>query len=402
MKRQPLSAIAEPRGLVGGPFGSSLVNADYTQQGVPVIRGTNMSSGRYVGGGFVFVSDEKFSRDLSRNSAAPRDIVYTQRGTLGQVALIPSDGPDTYVVSQSQMRLRVDRTRAVPEFVYYASTTRDFRRQIEDRAIATGVPHTNLGILSELEIPLPPVPKQQAIAEVLGALDDKIASNATLADVTEELLRAEAEEEWLGGSDRSSTLIDFVELNPKLVVPRHEFVPYIDMKRLPESGWSIDGWDTREPKGGARFRNGDTLMARITPCLENRKTGYVDHLPVDQAGVGSTEFVVMRSRPGIATPISFILATSLRFRDHAIQRMVGTSGRQRVAAADLADFALPTPTREWLGTFGDRASSMFESVAALAAENRTLAETRDTLLPHLMSGELDVHDAEAIVSTASA
>src|SRR5271166_481701 len=104
--------IAAPsrNALVGGPFGSNLVSRDYVQLGVPVIRGQNMG-GRWVSGQFAFVSDEKATA-LSANLARPADIVFTQRGTLGQVSLVPDEPFEKYVVSQSQMKLTVDQKLA--------------------------------------------------------------------------------------------------------------------------------------------------------------------------------------------------------------------------------------------------------------------------------------------------
>ncbi|MDY0828541.1 restriction endonuclease subunit S [Microbacterium sp. BG28] len=263
-------------------------------------------------------------------------------------------------------------------------------------------PKLTKGALESVMLDLPPLAEQQAIAEVLGALDDKIAANTALAANAERLLRAEVDVAWLRREDRSSTLAEFVDFNPKVSVPRSESAVYVDMKRLPESGWSIDGYDHREPRGGARFRNGDTLLARITPCLENRKTGFVDHLEDDEVGIGSTEFIVMRARHGIAAPVSFLLATEARFREFAIQHMIGTSGRQRVAASDLAAFELPTPDFAWLDQFGERVDALFAAVAAQARENRTLAATRDAMLPQLMSGKLRVRDAEKAAAEAGA
>lgn len=148
--------------------------------------------GPYVGGEFVYVTEEKVAADLSRNTALPGDLVFTQRGTLGQVALVPSHQFGLYVISQSQMRLRVDTELADSRFVCFACMTNDFRRQVSDNAIATGVPHINLGILARLTIPDVPLEQQRAIAELLGSLDDKIASNLaenrTLAHARDELL----------------------------------------------------------------------------------------------------------------------------------------------------------------------------------------------------------------------
>src|SRR5437773_216038 len=97
--------------LVGGPFGSELVSRDYVPSGVPAIRGGNMGHGRWVDGEFAYVSSEK-AESLSGNCAKPGDIVFTQRGTLGQVAIVPENGADKYLISQSQMKLTVDSTKA--------------------------------------------------------------------------------------------------------------------------------------------------------------------------------------------------------------------------------------------------------------------------------------------------
>jgi hypothetical protein len=185
-----LRALATERGLVGGPFGSSLVGNDYVSDGVPVIRGSNLNHGRYVGGDFVYVSEVRANSDLARNLAMPDDLIFTQRGTLGQVAMIPTDGQASYVVSQSQMRLRVNPAVADTRFVYYACSMPAFLRQVADNAIATGVPHINLGILSRLTIELPLLRHQKAIAAVLGALDDKIAANLRAEITIDELLAA--------------------------------------------------------------------------------------------------------------------------------------------------------------------------------------------------------------------
>lgn len=175
--------------IVGGPFGSNLVSSDYTESGVPVIRGQNMGDGRWVTGHFAFVSEEK-AESLRANWARPGDIVFTQRGTIGQVALVP-DGPwDRYVVSQSQMKATVNPDRADPLFIYYYFTNPSERDYIVANAIQTGVPHSNLGQLRAHPMRIPPPREQRAIAGVLGALDDKIEQNRRTTRTLERLQRA--------------------------------------------------------------------------------------------------------------------------------------------------------------------------------------------------------------------
>jgi type I restriction enzyme S subunit len=119
----PLAQLAAPKpcAFVGGPFGSKLTSRDYVEDGIPVIRGVNLTAGRYLNESeFVFVSEQKFREDLFGNVAHRGDIVFTQRGTLGQVSIIP-DGSlfHEYVISQSQMKLTLDQTKADVRFVYY-------------------------------------------------------------------------------------------------------------------------------------------------------------------------------------------------------------------------------------------------------------------------------------------
>jgi type I restriction enzyme S subunit len=171
--------------IVGGPFGSDLVSADYVETGTPVIRGQNMGS-TLVSGEFVFVTSEK-ARALSANLARAHDIIFTQRGTLGQVSIVPEVGFERYLISQSQMKLSLDRPRHEPRFVHHYFLSTPGQKQIVTSAIQTGVPHTNLGILRAYRFPAPPLPEQRAIAAalsdvdgLLGALDRLIAKKRDL------------------------------------------------------------------------------------------------------------------------------------------------------------------------------------------------------------------------------
>ena len=131
--------------------------------------------GRWVAGDFAFVSPTK-ARALEANQAHPGDIVFTQRGTLGQVSLVPERPFHAYVVSQSQMKLSVSRSIADPLFVFYYFRNREQQKLIQGSAIQTGVPHINLGILRALPIQLPPLAQQRAIAAVLSDVDELIGS----------------------------------------------------------------------------------------------------------------------------------------------------------------------------------------------------------------------------------
>ena len=173
--------------LVGGPFGSNLVSRDYVPEGVPVVRGQNMGS-RWITGDFVFVTPQK-AESLATNLAHPNDIILTQRGTLGQVSLVPSTSFKHYLVSQSQMKVTVNREIADPLFFYYVLASPEQQDYIHQNAIQTGVPHTNLGILRATPVPVPPLKEQRAIAHILGSLDDKIELNRRMNETLEEMAR---------------------------------------------------------------------------------------------------------------------------------------------------------------------------------------------------------------------
>lgn len=155
--------------IVGGPFGSDLVSSDYVEQGVPVIRGQNMS-GQWVSGNFAFVTPAK-AKSLQANLAHPGDIVFTQRGTLGQVSLVPERPFESYLVSQSQMKLSLNREAADPLFFFYVFTSEEQQKLIRGGTIQTGVPHVNLGILRDIPVQLPPLHEQRVIARALRDID---------------------------------------------------------------------------------------------------------------------------------------------------------------------------------------------------------------------------------------
>lgn len=162
----------QPRGLVGGPFGSSLVRSDYDVQGVPVIRGVNMPGplDKSIGGDFVFVSPEK-AESLAGNQALPGDVIFTQRGTIGQVGIVPDEPYDRYVVSQSQMRLRVNLLHADPDYVRFVFTAPSMVASLKAENRATANPHINLGVLSRTSLPLPHLDEQLRLVSLWGEIE---------------------------------------------------------------------------------------------------------------------------------------------------------------------------------------------------------------------------------------
>src|SRR6266571_6679307 len=185
------SLKAETRNaLVGGPFGSELTTRHYVEEGVPVIRGANLPDDQsFKDNDFVFVSEEKADL-LSANNAYPGDVIFTQRGTLGQVGVIPTESRfPRYIVSQSQMKLTVNPAKANARFVYYFFRQPETVQMVKNRALTSGVPHINLGILREFEIPLPPLEAQSKIVATLSAYDELMENNRRRMELLEESAR---------------------------------------------------------------------------------------------------------------------------------------------------------------------------------------------------------------------
>ena len=190
------------------------------------------------------------------------------------------------------------------------------------------------------------------------------------------------------------SLSEIAELNPKRTLTKNVMARCIDMTQLSTSGSFPNGWEIKPYNGGMRFANGDTLLARITPCLENGKTAYIDFLDTGEVAFGSTEYVVMCSQGQYPSEFFYCLARYPSFVDYAVKNMNGSSGRQRVSAETIGKYLLPRLTDDELAEFRDVVPALFSAMRLNSLENIRLSKLRDALLPKLMSGEIDVSDIQ--------
>jgi restriction endonuclease S subunit len=183
---------------------------------------------------------------------------------------------------------------------------------------------------------------------------------------------------------------DLIEFNPRRTLKKGTLAPYLDMKNVPTSGHLADEVLDRELGSGTKFINGDTLLARITPCLENGKTAFVDFLEDNQVGWGSTEYIIMRPKANYPVSLGYFIARNEEFRQHAVQSMTGTSGRQRANSKALEGLDWLVYPIELLLEF-DKLSGHYLKVARTNGDqNKSLSMIRDSLLPKLLSGELEI------------
>ena len=167
---------------------------------------------------------------------------------------------------------------------------------------------------------------------------------------------------------------DFIDFNPRLSIKKGALATKVAMDKLRPFTKKIPATELAEFAGGSKFCNGDTIMARITPCLENGKTAFVDILADGEVAFGSTEFIVMRARDGISDPqFIYYLATSPAFRNVAIKSMVGSSGRQRVQQGVLDELELTVPPLEEQQKIGAFLSVLDQKIALNNKINDNLA-----------------------------
>lgn len=233
-------------------------------------------------------------------------------------------------------------------------------------------------------LPVPHIDKQREIVTEYNTIQNRIALNQKLIQKLEETAQA-IYREWFVEADFDETayLKEYVETNPKLELRKGKLSSYIEMSNLSEESMCINGKVEREYQGGSRFENNDTLLARITPCLENGKTAFVNILNEKEVAAGSTEFIVMRAKNEVSPFWIYCLAKDEKFRAYAISSMIGSSGRQRVHEKYLEEYKLPKVNSQKMFDFHKSAKPLFEITKLKSLENNYLNELKELLLSKL-------------------
>jgi type I restriction enzyme, S subunit len=236
------------------------------------------------------------------------------------------------------------------------------------------------------ELPIPSITKQHEVVKEYNTVENRIKLNQQLIQKLEETAQA-IYRQWFVEDENSVTafLKEYVETNPKLYLQIGKKAKYIEMSNLSETSMSINGSAEREYQGGSRFQNNDTLLARITPCLENGKTAFVNILEKNEIAAGSTEFIVMRAKNGVSPFWVYCLARNESFRAYAISSMIGSSGRQRVHEKYLEEFQIPIVHNKVMFEFNNIVYPLFEMVRLKSKENQYLSDLKDLLLSKLAS-----------------
>lgn len=281
--------------------------------------------------------------------------------------------------------------------------------QRDCKQISQGTAQDNLlwKKLSTIKFPAPCYEEQVRIADILSAYDNLIENNKKQIKLLEEAAKR-LYKEWfvdLRFPGHETTLVvdgvpegwelcrvgDVIEFNPKVPLSKERLKQSIPMSALSTTSMVLDTdeFTTTFLNSGSKFQNGDTLLARITPCLENGKTAFVSCIESEEGAVGSTEYIVMRAK-GINPYMVYLLARTDSFRQSAINSMTGSDGRQRAQADKLKALPYLKPTGQIMRLFEEYVEPMFMQIQNKNEQNISLKQARDCLLPKLMSGEMEV------------
>ena len=421
--------------LATGPFGSAISSKYFVESGVPVIRGSNLSaevSTRLVDEGLVFVSAEK-AAEFQRSEVRRGDLIFTCWGTINQVGLIDARSKfDRYIISNKQMKLSVDPTKADQRFIYYLFSGPDKQAEILDNGIGSSVPGFNLGQLRRHEFLLPPLLEQRGIADLLELLDDRITllreTNATLEAIAQALfkswfvdfdpVRAKMGGRAPEGMDEATAALfpdalEETELGP---VPKGWRYSTIGESFILTMGQSPPGDTYNEAGDGLPFYQGRTDFGfrfpsqRVFCTAPTRLAEPGDTLVSVRAPVGDVNMALEKCcvgrgvaavrHPNGCRSFAFYATRGLRSRFDLFDSEGTVFG-----SINKKDFqALPViePSGDVLVAFDEIAAPIDRRIVGNEEQIRTLATLRDTLLPRLISGQLSISDTglqieEAIV-----
>ncbi|WP_175751573.1 restriction endonuclease subunit S [Burkholderia anthina] len=426
----------DDRAIAIGPFGSRMKADTYVSSGVPVIRGNNISDTRVFVDDFVFVS-EQTADELRACNVFSGDLVFPHRGAIGQVGIIPEGDISRFMLSTSLMKLTCNRELVDPLFVFYFFRSALGRHALLQHASTVGTPGIGqpLSSLRSIQIPVPPLPEQHAIAHVLGTLDGKIELNRNRNETLEAMVRAlfkdwfidfgpvrskmEGSEpylpgeiwhlfpERLGDEERPegwcrSTLAEFASLNPeswsrKNIPIEIEYVDLANTKWGTIEAAARMPWAEAPSRAQRILRYGDTIVGTVRP-------GNGSYAFIGSDGLtGSTGFAVLRPIQEDFREFVFLSATS----KENIERLAHLADGAAYPAV-RPEVVLATPvsvpeigSREGvLDAFSKVTKTLLDSIEQNKRDSLSLVSMRDALLPKLISGELRIKDAERIVGVA--
>jgi type I restriction enzyme S subunit len=371
-----------------------------------MIRTTNVKNGFIDLNDVRYVTEEVFKKWTRRSKPKYGDVILTREAPVGEVGRFTSLD-DKVFLGQRLFHYRPDPKKLDWNFLAYALQSPTVQGRFKGMGFGATVDHVRVGDAEKLPIPCPPLKVQKKIGNTLSAYDDLIENNRRRIQLLEQAAQM-LYKEWFvhlrfPGHEHvkiedgvpegweKQYLPEVIQVNPKTTVEKGKEILYAPMSALSETNMTLDTsvFERRTKHTNVKFRKNDVLLARITPCLENGKTGFVHFLANGEVGCGSTELIVLRGKK-VSPAFTYCLARSYNFRENAIKSMIGSSGRQRVQVSCFDEYVVPLPPNHILKMFDEIAGKNFEQISTLIEQNEKLAQARDLLLPRLMNGEIAV------------
>lgn len=413
-------AVDTKGAIAGGPFGSDLVSRDYVASGVPVIRGCNLSShAKFSFDDLVFVTENKADAH-HLNCAHPGDLVFTQRGTLGQIGLLPKNSPyPRFLISQSQMKMTVNTKRADSLYLYNYFRLPSTVTHIENHALQSGVPHINLGILKELQIICPPLSTQKRIAAIISAYDDLIENNqrriALLEKMAEEIYREwfvrlrfpshekvkiikGVPEEW--SFDKASIFFGLAKgksYAAEELTDDTEHMPFINLKSFDRGGgYREDGlkYYSGRYKPEQVVHQNDVVMA-VTDMTQDRAViGRVARMPdLGEKGAVISLDTVKLVPKNIHKTLLYAYMRHSGFSNF-IKEFANGANVLHLKPELITKQKIIVPPKQLQNEFAPLVEPLYAEADLLGMANRRLEKMRDALLPRLISGKLSVENLD--------
>lgn len=300
---------------------------------------------------------------------------------------------DEAIISQAYPVFKVkDEEVLLPDYLMMWFSRAEFDRQATFHAVGGVRGSVEWDDFMDFELPIPSIEKQRAIVAEYQSVENKIKTNEQICEKLEATAQA-LYKHWfvdLNEDDIEFVRLDnYIETNPRLSLNRGQVANYTEMKDVSENKLSVTSPIKRKYRGGSRFQNNDTLFARITPCLENGKTGFVDYLENGEIGFGSTEFIVVRPKKDISPFWVYCLCKDERFRTYAISSMVGSSGRQRVHESYLLEYEIAEINKDKMENFHNLIKPVFNTIKIKNLANQKLSQLQDLLLSRMAGVDKD-------------
>lgn len=371
-------------------------------------KGEYIGSGRSILLGMGCVSfKEKFlmsgARPYSGESpdrfhAQPGDIVLATRQQsenlpiLGMPAILPDSLSGHDVIVGANLYRIINNSEIENRFLYLQLKTPHYLDHINKCKTGTTVRMITKKNIEDYVFLCPPKEVREKIVSMLWNIEDKIDLNKRINHNLEEQAQIVFDRIFNSDLTNNCLLSSIVDVNPKRTLRKNEVARCIDMTYLNTAGSFPSGWEFKPYSGGMKFINGDTLMARITPCLENGKVAYINFLDKEETAFGSTEYIVFHAKEGYPNEMFYFLTRNKAFIEFATKNMNGSSGRQRVSGETIGNYIIPVLSEDDINELKTVSESTMKEILKNNLESRVLSEMRNTILPKLMSGELKIND----------